>query len=67
LASSAVPAVQPSLFDRRAIREADARGAVLVSIDDHLRHTASLVAPHGEARHIETRVLVVLPVGGAAS
>ncbi|MGE0460364.1 MAG: DEAD/DEAH box helicase [Vicinamibacterales bacterium] len=54
------PAVQPSLFDRRAVREAHAREAVTARLQAHLeRKTRELSAPGGER---DARVLAVIPV-----
>ena len=67
LASSSAAFVQPSLFDRRAIRDAEARAVVLATLDEYLGRSASLVADdHGEG-DVETRVLVVLPPAEASS
>ena len=54
------PAVQGSLFDRRAIREARTRETVAARLKAHLERKAlALSAPGGER---DARVLAVIPV-----
>lgn len=53
--------VQPSLFDRRAVREASARETVVARLRAHLdRKTRVLVSPCGGR---DLRVLAVVPLG----
>ena len=54
--------LQPSLFDRRAVRAAEAREAVLAKLAAHVaRQCRWLLGPGDEAR-VEARVVALLPV-----
>ena len=62
LAAGSPTPVQPSLFDRRAVRDAEARAAVVALLDDHLRQVATTAADDTGDIDIDTCVLVVLPL-----
>jgi superfamily II DNA or RNA helicase len=60
------PGVQPSLFDRRAIRMAEARDAVLIRLHDYAARQSRLLSSAGADGRLETRVVALLPLGGEA-
>jgi hypothetical protein len=63
--SRKAPSVQPSLFDRRALREAEHDEAVRRRWDEWQARLEARCRSRGEAATIATRVVAVLPLGEA--
>jgi len=61
------PGVQPSLFDRRALRMADARDAILARLIDHAERQSRFLSPAGADELLEARVVALLPLDRGAT
>ncbi len=55
------PGVQPSLFDRRAVRAAEAREAVLAKLAAHAERQSRWLGA-GTQAHVDARVVALLPI-----
>ena len=54
--------MQPSLFDRRAVRAAEAREAVLAKLAAHAARQSRWLLGAGDEARLEARVVALLPI-----
>jgi hypothetical protein len=64
LESASAGAIQAGLFDRRAVRAAEARADVLARLRQHLTEATARLERFDTARHLEVRVIAILPLPG---
>jgi hypothetical protein len=56
--------LQPSLFDRRAVRAAEARDIVLARLADHAQRQSRVLGGGKDGARLEVRVVALLPFAG---